>query len=111
MALNVAFAIDLWQEDVVLKTRGPNTYNSTGDIAVSYLPDVTIKAMVVPATGKTLQEVPEGMRDEAQLVLWTRVDLTTDDEIEYLNDRYRLLTVEKWTQGAYNKAILGGLSD
>ncbi|WP_019997257.1 phage head completion protein [Aureimonas ureilytica] len=68
----------------------------------------TIIASVQPLKGSEVQNLPEGIRNEAQASIFTAERIAVNDEIEEGGQRYVVLSIDDWQRrGAYTKGILG----
>ncbi len=72
-----------------------------------------IRASIQPIKSDNQNEwmrLPEGIRDEAEAVIYTTFAIRGGDEVEQGSERYRVLSLDKWGRlGGYTKAILGGM--
>ncbi len=70
--------------------------------------DVTIRAVVVPSTGRDLNRVPEGLRTRVSVRVFSQSELRVGpppDEFVYGGETYQLVHVAPWTQGEFYDAM------
>jgi hypothetical protein len=91
-------------------TRTPRaTYNSAGDPTSTAATSLTVQAGWQPATGRDLRRVPEGLRTEEGVVLFSVDQLRTAgstyeaDVVTVEGESYQVANVERW--GSYWRAI------
>lgn len=91
-------------------TRAADSYDSNGNsVKGSEADPVDIQADVQPATGKLLQDLPEGVRDEVNHFLWTPYDLQNDHVILFEGDRHRVVKTWRRRSDGFTKAAIGKL--
>ena len=67
-----------------------------------------VLAVVQPATGQKLLDLPEGDRNEARHFLWTTEALATDDIVLYRGKQHRVVFVwDRVSDGGYYRAAIG----
>ena len=69
---------------------------------------IPIVGAAMPSRGQELRDLPEGIRDEARWVFYTRAAIDTDGIIMIDGQEYRILFL--WTRtfdGNYRKAAMG----
>lgn len=81
----------------------PNTGKTVPGVSTT----ATIKAVIQPATGNQLRDLPEGVRTEAQWLLWSRAEILLDDTITHKSIDYRVVYVWPRDEGAFYRAALG----
>lgn len=95
------------------RTRAPSVagfYNDDGEWVATVTAPVPIKAVVQPARGNQLMDVPEGVRTEAGWLAWSRADLLVDDRLTVAGVSYRVLyTWPRTLDGDFYRAALGRL--
>lgn len=108
MTYLAGFAIDrrAW---TVSRSRGAaGSYNADGEWVAGAPAAEDIRAVVQPARGNQLQDLPEGIRTEANWIIWSRSDLMVDDQIASKGVTYRVLfTWERDQDGEFYRAALG----
>lgn len=89
-------------------TRGVDSYDADGNgVKGAESAPVDIKADVQPVSGKTLQDLPEGVRDEVEHVLWTPFDLQTDHVVLFQGNRHRVVKIWSRREDGFTKAAIG----
>lgn len=100
-------AIDRRARPVTLTRPGEGYYDSVGDYEAGVATVSTIRAVVQPAGGRELMDLPEGVREEAQYLIWSRTDLTKDDIITYRAEDFRVVHVWPRHEGGFTRAAMG----
>lgn len=91
-------------------TRSADGYDGDGNgVKGSDADPVDIQADVQPATGKMLQDLPEGVRDQVDHMIWTPYDLQNDHVIVYDGDRHRVVKTWPRRSDNFTKAAIGKL--
>lgn len=103
-----AAAIDAEAVSVTLTTQAAGAYDAGGNWVPGGPSSSTIQAVIQPASGAALQDLPEGIRAEVLQIGWTRSAVALGDEITYSGTEYRVLHVRDWSQYGFNKVALGG---
>jgi hypothetical protein len=67
-----ALAIDGEATTVSLIRQAPDTYDEGGRLVSGAETSQAIQAAVQPAAGRALEDLPEGVRREARLFIWSR---------------------------------------
>lgn len=109
--MDVAIAIDAEAIDVPLSRGGTATgsYDEDGDLVAAAIVNSTIRGTVQPATGAQLMSMPEGVRIEAQFVIWTRTALLIDDRITYDGKTWRVVYLWPRPVDGFTRAAIGKL--
>lgn len=69
-----------------------------------------IKAVVQPASGRKLNDLPEGVRTSAQHFLWTIFPLAEGNIVLYAGEEYRVVFVwDRSVEAGYTRAAIGKL--
>ncbi|TAY66548.1 hypothetical protein ELG88_09780 [Rhizobium leguminosarum] len=107
--MNIAgLAIDRRAISMTLTRRAPDSYDPDTGKAITGVPAVIpIKAVIQPATGNQLRDLPEGVRTEAQWLLWSRSQVQLDDTVTHKGINYRVVYVWPRDEGAFYRAALG----
>lgn len=110
--------INLWDHikaeavPVTWTPKGEGDYNSDGDFVPASTVATSILAVVQPATGNKLTDLPEGIRTEAQYLLWTDQPVDEDDEITHSDTTYRILYLwPRSAEGGFRRAAMGRKRD
>lgn len=105
-------AIDRRAWNVTRSREGAGgAYNADGDWVPAASSPTTIKAVVQPAKGAQLMDMPEGIRVESGWIIWSRSDIAIDDRITDDGVTYRVLFVWKRTRdGEFYRAVLGAVA-
>jgi hypothetical protein len=96
--------------DTLTVTRAARvTYSSAGDPVSASTSTLTVQATWQPATGRDLRRVPEGLRTEEGVVLFSTSLLRAGggtyepDVVTIEAESYQVATVERW--GSYWRAV------
>lgn len=96
---DVAEAIDAEAVPVTFKAPAGATYDSRGNAVPGAAPaPVSGMAAVQPASGRMLQDLPEGLRPEVSMVGWSRTMVALKWEVVYGGETYRV--VHTWPRPA-----------
>jgi len=101
-----AMAIDFHARPGVITRRSPaDAYNDDGELVPR--PPTTIQARIVvePLPGHKRQDLPEGLRDQADYAFWSRKEILLDDEIEHMGSSYRVLYLKPRWEGSFHRAV------
>jgi len=85
----------------------PDEYNADGDRVPGYSTVGPILAVVQPASGRQIMDLPEGVRAEARWLAWSRADLQLDDVIEHAGRTYRVVYLWPRSEGDFYRAAMG----
>lgn len=96
-------------ETVQLVTRSGDSYDKKGNGVKGKKKTVDIQAEVQPVTGKMLLDLPEGVRESADYMIWTGSVLETDDVIIYEGQNHRVLKQWRRKPDNFTKAAIGRL--
>ena len=108
--IDVAIAIDEEAVDVSLKRKATGTYNADGDFVPGGETTSPIRAAIQPASGRQLMDLPEGIRNEARWLAWSRSEIRLDDTIAHSGSNYRVMFVWPRADGGFWRAALGLLA-
>lgn len=100
-------AIDDEAVAVTHKARAAGSYDENGNAVPGALTDASIVAAIQPASGRMLQDLPEGLREEVTYVGWTRSAVAADDQMVYGGDTFRIRHVWPRPSDGFNKFALG----
>lgn len=107
----------------VIASLGTGTYTVTRTAAATWASGratagatspITIDAVILPVTGKKLERLPEGMRNNDVIAIWTSTLLRTSegadsafpDLVTYGGKSYQVEVVEAWAEsGSYYKYL------
>lgn len=103
----VAQAIDRLAVSVMLTREAPGYYNQNGDWVPGSSTTSTIKAAVQPASGRQLEDLPDGMRASARWLLWSRAEIRLDDKIDHAGSTYRAMHLWPRAEGGFYRAAIG----
>lgn len=111
--MTAALAIDFYARDVSLTRTSAGYFDQTpgsptfGDWIEGGESTSTIRATVQPAQGRQLQDMPEGVRSEAQWLIWSRTELKLDDTIGKDGKTYRVIHLWPRDEGGFYRAAMG----
>lgn len=90
-----------------------SAYGSDGRLDAPTTSTFTIDACAQPLSGRDLQRLPEGLRAQELLAVWSPVELKTQgpgqdpDSVEIGGESWQVQKVERWdTLGAYWYAVV-----
>lgn len=103
--MDVAEAIDAESVPALLRPKADAGYNPrTGKAQTGVQPaDIPIMAAIQPASGRALQDLPEGLRAEVSYIVWSRTTVALKDELIYLGAAYRIVHVWPRPQDGFNR--------
>lgn len=107
MDIDVALAIDAEAEDVTWRPRGADIFDARGNGVPGVRADVPGRAAIQPTNGRNIQDLPEGVREEAMYVGWTRSTVAVDDHIVYRGDTYRVIAAKPRPMDGFTRIALG----
>lgn len=93
------------------------SYDANGDFIADAPAGRTIKAFITALiygrgiSGIEMKDMPEGIRDEAAAIMWTRDTIATDEKVAQGGTTYRVLHV--WNRagdGGFYRAALGAVA-
>lgn len=91
-------------------TRGDDSYDANGNGVKGAESDpVDFAADVQPVSSRTLKDLPEGLRDQAEFSIWTRHTVNPDDVIIHEGNRHRILKTWARPDDGFTKAVMGEL--
>lgn len=100
-------AIDRRAISVTRARRAAGTYNADGEFVPGAPTSIAILAVIQPARGAQLMDLPEGIRAEAGYVIWSRSDIALDDEVAAGSVRYRVMHLWPRPDGGFYRAAMG----
>ena len=110
---SVALAIDAYAETITIEVPQAGAWvNGRWDAPVAVTADIA--ACVFAPTATELQNLPEGLRAQAEKSLWSRDPqiiadpdgLVEGTRLTWNGQNYRVIKVHERIEGAYTKAIL-----
>lgn len=113
------FGIDRRAWAVTLSRASDGAYNDDGDHIPGASTTIPIKAVVQPASGNQLLDVPEGMRVSstptgaqvnAGWLLWSRSEVRLNDHVFDAGVEYRVMYLWPRREGEFFRAALGRLT-
>lgn len=105
--IDVAIAIDGEAVNVSLTRRAAGAYDDDGNRVPGAPATSTIRAAIQPASGRQLEDLPDGIRNEARWLLWSRSEIRLDDEVGHAGSRYRVMHVWPRADGSFFRAAAG----
>lgn len=103
-------AIDRRAKPVTLKRRAGGAFDANGEAVPGSEALSTIQAVVQPASGRSLEDMPEGIRQEARYLAWSRSEIRNDDSIVHAGLSYRVVYVWPRLEGGFYRAAMGLLA-
>lgn len=112
-----ALAVDAEANAIITVRAKSGAYDTAGKwVAGAPVDTAGIKAVVQPASGRTtasgrkLNDLPEGVRASAQHFLWTRFELALDNVVLYAGREWRVVFVwDRTAEAGYTRAAIGKL--
>lgn len=104
---DVALAIDGEAVNVTHTASGIGFWGDDGRWNGAAQPPVMIRAAIQPASGRQLMDMPEGIREEARWIAWSRSQIGLDDRIAHGGQSFRVLIVWPRMEGVFWRAALG----
>ena len=96
---DVASAIDAEAVSVTFQPPAVATYDSKGNAVLGDDPDALDGlAAIQPASGRMLQDIPEGLRAEVTMVGWSRTMVALKWKVVYGGETFRV--VHTWPRPA-----------
>lgn len=106
--MDLGFVVDAEAVQVQLIAKAGGSYDqTTGKWTKVTDTPLPIMATIQPATGKALRDLPEGVRDEARFILWSRQNVNLDDVIVYKGRNWRVIFEWDRDEGVFTRAALG----
>ena len=105
--IDVAAAIDAEAVPVTLTTVAPGTYDAGGNYIPGPSSTATIFTAMQPVTGQALKDMPEGIRTEAEWLVWSRSPIAVNNEITAAGTDYRVLFVWPRLRDGFYRAAVG----
>lgn len=107
-----AIVIDPESDTVVWNSKNKDGfYDAGGNWNKESYATSEIDAVVQPAGGTALRDLPEGERKEAQYFLWTQSAVALDDIVIYGGNEYRIIFIWPRPDGGYIRAAMGRKRD
>lgn len=94
---------------ITIKRKTAGAHNAAGKWVPGAPTEEAATAEVHPATGRKLLDLPEGVREEAEYLLWTQSALALGDVVVYGGADYRVVLTWPRPEGGFTKAALGKL--
>lgn len=114
--IDLALAIDGEAVNVTLTRKASGHHDQTPGSATfgNWIPGApsttTIRAAVQPASGRQLMDLPEGLREEARWLVWSRSEIRKDDTIVHGGQSFRVMFVWPRMEGGFWRAAMGLLA-
>lgn len=105
--IDVALAIDGEAVNVSLKRNAAGHYDQNGNWIPGVPSTSTIRAAIQPASGRQLEDLPDGIRNEARWLVWSRSEIRLDDVITHAGSGYRVMHVWPRMDGGFWRAAAG----
>lgn len=109
--IDVAIAIDGEAVNVSLTREAAGDHDGDGNWVPGSATTSTIRAAIQPASGRQLEDLPDGIRNEARWLVWSRSEIRLDDEIGHAGSRYRVMHVWPRLEGGFWRAAAGLLKN
>lgn len=106
----VARAIDAESEAIIWRTFAAGTYDSKGYGVPGAATDVAKRAAIQPITGRQLLDLPLGVREDVEMLGWTRAPVAVDDHIRYRDEWFRVFYARPRPMDGFTRIALGRIS-
>lgn len=105
--IDVAVAIDEESVAATLLRAAAGSYTSGGRYVAGADTSTAIRMCVQPMNGRQLMDVPEGVRDEAKFVGWSRTALVTTDRVQVGSTIYKIVFTWPRPADGFTRVALG----
>ena len=105
--IDVAIAIDGEAVNVTIERKAAGAYDGDGKWVAGAETTSTIRAAVQPASGRQLMDLPEGIRNEARWLAWSRSEIRMDDTVVHAGSTYRVMFLWPRAEGSFWRAAMG----
>lgn len=106
MTLSIAaLALDGFVTDLTITRTGPGSFVD-GLPVPGTASTIAIKGVPLAISARDLRDLPEGIREGAELTLYSRSEIRTEDELTVRGIAYRVTHVWPRVEGGYHKATL-----
>lgn len=108
--MNLASTVLSFASTYTVVRQDKGVYDANGKFVPAPTTTISVLASVQPLRGKDLQNLPEGLRNEDLLKVYTTTELRVagdyaPDAIMVDGQAYEVQTVERWGEFGYWKAI------
>lgn len=105
--MGAGLAIDLQTISIgVLHSKTPGSYDHGKWVPGAPISN-TLRGVIQPATGRQLMDVPEGVRTEANYIVWSRQAIVEDDTITYKGKDHRVVWLWPRDEDSFYRAAIG----
>lgn len=112
--IDLAKAIDAESVTVTLSREAEGSYSTAPETYGEWAPgektETSIRAAIQPASGQKLNDLPEGIRNEARWLAWSRSAMALGDVISHGGAKYRVMYVWPRIDGGFWRVALGMLA-
>lgn len=106
--IDLGFVIDGEAVNVSLTREGAGGHwNDDGDWVPGTTSSSTIRAAIQPASGRQLEDLPDGIRNEARWLVWSRTELRLEDKITHAGATYKIIHLWPRADGGFWRAAAG----
>jgi hypothetical protein len=102
---------------IILRRPAPARFANEGENIATYLPDVSVTAIVQPADAQQIASLPEGSRGPGEVkAIWSATELRMADGKANESDilvidglEYKVVGDERWANNGYFFVLAAGL--
>lgn len=105
--IDVAIAIDGEAVNVTLSREAAGHWDDDGNWVPGAPVPSTIRAAIQPASGRHLEDLPDGIRNEARWLVWSRSELKLEDRIGHGGSTYKIMHLWPRHDGGFWRAAAG----
>src|SRR5690606_38190614 len=93
--------------NVTLTRNAAGHYDQDGNWNPGTATSSTIRAAIQPASGRQLEDLPDGIRNEARWLVWSQSELRLEDKITHAGSVYRVMHLWPRHEGSFWRAAAG----
>lgn len=105
--IDLGFVIDGEAVSVTLIRNAAGHYDQDGNWNPGSATSSTIRAVVQPASGRQLEDLPDGLRAEARWLVWSWSELRLEDKITHAGSTYKIMHLWPRADGGFWRAAAG----
>ena len=109
--IDLGIAIDYFAKKITVVRKTIGDYNAAGDYVPGTPVTGSINGTVQPLRSNDLLDMPEGIRNEAALIISTRDSLNNDDSVIHDGNTYRVIYTWPSTTTHYWRYAIGLTND
>ena len=109
--INIGIAVDYFSRGLEIERNKGGSYDARGNFDANSGVTAKLNGSIQPMRGRDLNDMPEGIREEARLILSTTGKVENDDTVIDGGTKYRVIYIWPSTLGHYTRAALGLLEN